>query len=138
MFKWLFLLGLIGGGVFVGGQVIPVYYNNLKIQNIFEGVTQNLENKSLDELGRRVDELFSIQTIDEKILPPEFHENLSIINENGKIKIGSEYHVTLWLLGKPTSVNPDEEYAEVDVKGMDKLRLRTRLDFDFAPYAETP
>jgi len=138
MFKWLFWLGLIGGGVFVGGQVIPVYYNNMKIQNIFEGVATNLSSQPQDLVEERINELFQVQTVDRSALPREFHKNLSIANENGKLQIGSEYHVTLWLLDRPTSVNPDDEYEEADVKGMDKLRIRARLDFDFAPYAETP
>jgi len=138
MFKLLFWLALIGGGVFVGGQVIPVYYNNLKVQNIFEGTAENLSTQTEDEVKRRIDELFKIQTVDLQALPPDFFDNLSITKEDGKLKIGTEYHITLWLFGPPESVDPDKEYKESEVKPMDKLRLRARMDFDFAPYAETP
>jgi len=138
MFKWLFWLGLIASGVFVGGQVIPVYYNNLKVKNIFEGTAENLVTQTEGEVKRRIDELFKIQTVDLQALPPEFFDNLSITKEDGKLKIGTEYHITLWLLGPPESVDPNEEYKESEVKPMDKLRLRARMDFDFAPYAETP
>jgi hypothetical protein len=138
MFKWLFWLALIGGGVFVGAQVIPVYYNNLKVQNIFEGTAENLVTQTEGEVKRRIDELFKIQTVDLQALPPEFFDNLTISKENGKLQIGTEYHITLWLLGPPESVNPDEAYKESEVKPMDKLKLRARMDFDFAPYAETP
>jgi len=138
MFKLLFWLALIGGGVFVGGQVIPVYYNNLKVQNIFEGASENLSTQTEDEVKRRIDELFKIQTVDLQALPPEFFDNLIISKEDGKLQVGTEYHITLWLLGPPESVDPDEDYKESEVKPMDKLRLRARMDFDFAPYAESP
>lgn len=138
MFKLLFWLGLIGTGVFVGGQVIPVYYNNLKVQNIFDGSAKNLSTRTEGEIKRRIDELFKIQTIDLQALPVEFFENLSITKEDGKLQIGTKYHIRLWLLGPPESVDPDKDYKESEVKAMDKLRLRARIDFDFAPYAESP
>ena len=138
MFKLLFWLALIGGSVFIGGQVIPVYYNNLKVQNVFEGTAENLVTETEGAVKRRIDELFKIQTIDLQALPPEFFDNLTISKEDGKLQIATEYHITLWLLGPPESVDPDKEYKESEVKPMDKLRLRARMDFDFAPYAETP
>jgi hypothetical protein len=138
MFKLLFWLALIGAGVFVGGQTIPVYYNNLKVQNIFEGTAENLSSQTEGEIKRRIDELFKIQTVDLQALPPEFFDNLSISKEDGKLQIGTEYHITLWLLGPPESVDPDKDYKESEVKPMDKLRLRARMDLDFSPYAESP
>jgi len=138
MFKLLFWLALIGAGVFVGGQTIPVYYNNLKVQNIFEGTAENLSSQTEGEIKRRIDELFEIQTVDLQALPPEFFDNLSISKEDGKLQIGTEYHITLWLLGPPESVDPDKDYKESEVKPMDKLRLRARMDLDFSPYAESP
>jgi hypothetical protein len=35
-------------------------------------------------------------------------------------------------------VDPDGEFNASDVKGMDKLRLKLRMDFDFSPFAKTP
>jgi len=138
MFKLLFWLTLIGGSIFVGAQVIPVYYNNLRIGNVFEGVTQNMNDKSENEVRGRITELFVIQSVDFKILPDDFIQNIVVNNENGKLQVSSEYHVVLWLLGKPQSVDPEEEYKESDVKPMDKIRLRARMDFDFAPSKQTP
>ncbi len=138
MFKWAFWLGLIAAGVFVGGQVIPVYYNNLKVQNIFEGAAENLVTQSEQEIAMRVRELFQIQSVDTQALPPEFFDNLEIQKEDGKLHIGTTYHIRLWLLGPPEGVDPDQPYKESEVKPMDKLKLRARLDFDFAPHAETP
>jgi len=138
MLKWGFLLGLIAAGVFVGGQVIPVYYNNMKIENVFEGVTTSLADQNVSKVKGRMFELLDIQNIDRKSLPKTFFENLEVTKDEGKLQVGSTYHIRLWLLGEPKSVNPDQDYKESDVKGMDKLRLKLRMDFDFAPFAETP
>ena len=118
-------------------QVIPVYYNNIKINNVFEGVAQKT---SLTETtaGWRINKLFDIQSIDIEALPKSFFDNLSITKENGKFKIGSEYHITLWLFGKPQKIDPESDYKESEVEPMDKIRLTGRMDFDFAPYQETP
>ncbi|MDQ6989686.1 MAG: hypothetical protein Q9M19_07370 [Mariprofundaceae bacterium] len=138
MFKWLFWLVLIGSSVFVGAQVLPIYNNNMKIDNVFEGVARNLASGSAADARSRVLGLLAIQGVDREALPDTFIENLFVEKNNGKLQIGSEYHITLWLLGEPVSVDPDEEYKASDVEPMDKLRLRARMDFDFAPYQETP
>jgi hypothetical protein len=137
MFKWAFWLGLIAAGIFVGGQVIPVHYNNMKIQNVFEGVVSGLADKSEEDIRDRINELFRVQTVDMTILPKEFYENLTVTRENDKLQVFTDYHVTIWLLDRPRSVNPDGEYKASDAKGMDKLRLKARLDFDFSPFAES-
>ena len=138
MFKMIFWVGLIGGGVFVGAQVLPIYNNNMKLENVFEGAALNLASQSEANVKKRMLELFKIQGVDMAALPEGFINNLTIEKNNGKLQIGTEYHITLWLLGEPVSVDPEEEYAEKDVEPMDKLRLRARMDFDFSPYQETP
>lgn len=137
MVKILFWLSIIAGGILVGGQVIPVYYNNIKIVNVFEGTAQNLKNQDESHISKRIYELIKIQSVDVKALPKEFFENISITKMNGKLQIGSKYHIVLWLLGPPQSVDPEDDYKESDVKPMDKLRLRARMDFDFEPFAES-
>ncbi len=138
MFKIAFWVSVLAAIVLVGSKVIPVYYDNLKIQNIFEGVTQNLVNSSVDDVKKRVMELLKIQSVDTQALPQTFFENLEVSKRDGKLHVSSSYHVRIWLLGAPQSINPDEEYDEKDVAFMDKLKLRARLDFDFAPAAITP
>ena len=139
MVKFLFWAVLIGGGIFVGGQVWGVHYNNYKIENIFEGSAQNLVTQSESDVRKRVIALLKIQSVDMKMLPPEFMDNLAVIRtREGKLQISSEYHIVLWLLGKPQSVDPEEDYNESDVSGMDKVRLKARMDFDFAPFKESP
>ncbi len=138
MFKIFFWLGLLGVGIFVGGQVIPIYYNNLKIQNTFEGTILNLGSQDESNISKRIPDLLDVQGVDLKELPDEFFKNLIIHKEDGKLKISSKYHVVLWLLGEPLSVDPGADYSESDVAPMDKLRLRARMDFDFSPFAESP
>jgi len=137
MFKMLFWVALIGGGISVVSQVIPVYNNNMKIDNTFKGIVKNLSSQSESVVKKRMMELFKVQSVDLDALPDEFLENLSITKNRGKLQIGSEYHVVLWLLGTPT-IDPESDYKESEVEPMDKLRLRARMDFDFTPYQETP
>jgi len=137
MFKLVFWVALIGIPVFVGAQVVPVVYNNMKIENVFEGASKNLIKSSETDVKKRIYELLRAQSVDFKILPKTFSENFIVEKENGKLYISSEYHVVIWLLGKP-SIDPDGDYNESDVSASDKLKVRARMDFDFAPHAETP
>ena len=138
MFRFLFWAAVIAGAIMVGGQVFPVYYNNMKAENVFEGVAKNMADQSESDIRQRVLELLNTQGVKVADMPDEFLNNLRISQSNGKLQIGSEYHVTLWLIGAPQSVDPDSDYLESEVEPMDKLRLRARMDFDFAPYQETP
>ncbi|OIP99856.1 MAG: hypothetical protein AUK35_05805 [Zetaproteobacteria bacterium CG2_30_46_52] len=138
MFKLFFWVALIGSIVFVSAQVIPVKYNNMTIENVFEGAVSNLNTEPVAQVLPRLRVLLSRQNVDLKALPEEFFENLTVTKEDDKLTISSEYHVTIWLLGKPTSIDPDSEYLESDVEPMDKLRLKARLDFDFLPTRVTP
>ena len=134
MVFWVIVIGL---PIFVGGQVIPVFYDDKKIENVFEGAVKNLSEKSDKQIKVRMKTLLSKQGVDLDALPEEFFENLFVEKENGKVQIGSEYHVVLWLLGEP-GIDPEGEYKESEIRAMDKIKLRGRLDFDFAPYSETP
>jgi hypothetical protein len=71
-------------------------------------------------------------------VPRQFYDNLVINAENGRVEIYSEYDVTVWLLGPVQGVDPNSDYKESELKGMDKLRHKARRDFHFEPYAETP
>jgi len=138
MFKLMFWVALIATFVVVGGKTIPVYYNNIKIQNVFEGLVEGLPNANDTDIHSRLRQLFIMQSIKTKNLPEAFYENLKIYRDNGKLELSTNYHIVVWVLGRPTSVNPDEDYLEHDVKGLDKLRLKTRLDLNFSPAAITP
>jgi len=138
MFKFVFWFGLIGVGVFVGGQVGPAYYNNMKIDNIFEGVATNLVSLTEPDVRSRLNKLLKVQGVDIKDLPHAFSDNLEIIKEDGKLKISSEYHLIIWLLGEPVNMDLEQDYKESEIEPMNKLRLKARIDLDFYPSQETP
>jgi len=138
MFKVIFWLVIIASVVVVGGKAFPVYYNNVKVQNVFEGIAVGLPNGEDDEINTRMQALFRFQGVNGEKLPASFYENLTLRRNDGKLEISTNYHVIVWIFGKPTSINPNEDYLESDVKGLDKLRLKAKIDFDFAPRAITP
>ncbi|HID36168.1 MAG TPA: DUF4845 domain-containing protein [Ghiorsea sp.] len=139
MFKVLFWLGLIGGSVLVAAQTIPVYYNNMKIENAFQGISQKLVQKSEADIRSRILRLLNVQSVNLEVLPDTFFENLTIKKENGKFTLSSEYHVTVWVLGKPKDIEVDERYEEEqDISLIEKIKYSARIDFDFLPFAKTP
>jgi len=139
MFKVLFWFGLIGGSVLVAAQTIPVYYNNIKIENTFQGISQKLVQKSEADIRSRIRRLLNVQSVNLEVLPDTFFENLTIKKENGKFTLSSEYHVTVWVLGKPKDIEVDERYEEEqDISLIEKIKHSARIDFDFLPFAKTP
>ncbi len=138
MIKLLFILALIGAAVIAGYKIIPVYNAQLKIQDAFEAISRNMADRDEASIRRRLPTLFQIKYLAHGDVPQEFYDNIVINTDGGKVEISSEYHVTLWLLGPVEGVDPDSEYDESDLKGMDKIRHKLRRDFDFEPYAKTP
>jgi len=136
--KLLFFLAVLAAGTVAGYKIIPVYNTYWKVQDGLESVSRNLSNQSADNIRGRLPDIFHAKYIEFNDLPQEFYDNLQIEADGGRVEISSSYHVTVWLLGPVESVNPDAEYAAKDLKGMDKLRDRARIDYDFEPYAETP
>ena len=132
---WLMLLGIV---VWYGYLLIPVYNTYWKVQEAFESVSRNMADADEEAIRQRLPELFRIKYIAKDELSDEFYENLEVKADGKSVEISSYYHVTVWPLGPVESVDPDEEYKETDLKGMDRLRKKLRLDFDFEPYAETP
>lgn len=136
--KLLFLLVVIGFGVFAGYEIVPVYNAKWKIQDTFDGVVRNMANSSESEIRQRLPELFKIKYLSHGEVPEEFYTHIAIKADGNRVEISSQYHVTVWLLGPVEGVDPDTDYDESDLKGMDKIRHKLRFDFDFEPYAETP
>ncbi|MDQ6958233.1 MAG: DUF4845 domain-containing protein [Mariprofundaceae bacterium] len=136
--KLLFVLAVLAAGTVAAYKIVPVYSTYWKVQDAFEAVTRNLSGQPAGRIRTRLPDIFHVKYIAYSDLPKEFYDNLEIKVEGGRIEISSVYHVTLWLLGPLESVNPDEPYTAKDLKGMDKIRDKARLDFDFEPYAETP
>jgi len=137
--KLLFWLVLIGVGTIAGYDIIPVYNANWKVQDTFDGVVRNMSDDSETEIRKRLPELFKIKYLSHGDVPEEFYTNLKIKADGNRVEISSAYHVTVWLLFGPVQgVDPDSDYDESDLKGMDMIRQKLRFDFDFEPHAETP
>lgn len=138
MTKLLFLGAVISFGVMAGYKILPVYNAQWKIQDAFEALARNMADKDEVRIRRRLPTLFQMKYLAHGDVPQEFYDNIVVKADGGKVEISSEYHVTVWLLGPVEGVDPDSEYDESDLKGMDKIRHKLRQDFDFEPYARTP
>jgi len=138
MIKIMFWLVLIGAGVLVGYKIIPVYNAEWKIQDTFDSVARNMPDESEETIRKRLPDLFHIKYLARGDVPDQFYRNITIKADGGRVEIYSEYDVTVWLLGPVEGVDPDSDYEESELKGMDKLRHKARRDFHFEPYAETP
>jgi len=138
MFKLMFWCAIIGAGVVYAYMIIPVYNAYWKVQDTFEGVSRSMADSSESRIRARLPDLFKVKYLTVGEVPQEFYDNLEIKTEGGRVEISSFYHVTVWLIGPVEGVDPNSNYEEKDLKGMDKLRAKLRQDFDFEPYAETP
>jgi len=138
MIKLLFIVALIGAAVGFGFKIIPVYNAQWKVQDAFEALSRNMANRDEASIRKRLPTLFKMKYLASGDLPQEFYDNIEITADGGKVEISSEYHVTVWLLGPVEGVDPDSDYDESELKGMDKIRHKLRQDFDFEPYAKTP
>ncbi|MFC1542845.1 DUF4845 domain-containing protein [Pseudomonadota bacterium] len=138
MIKLLFIVALIGAAVGFGFKIIPVYNAQWKVQDAFEALSRNMANRDETSIRKRLPTLFKMKYLASGDLPQEFYDNIEITADGGKVEISSEYHVTVWLLGPVEGVDPDSDYDESELKGVDKIRHKLRQDFDFEPYAKTP
>jgi len=138
MIRVLFFLAILGGGVWYGWLLIPVYNANWKVQDVFESVARNMSDESQEAVAVRLPELLKIKYLYHDDVPQEFYDNITIKADGDRVEVSSYYHVTIWPLGPVEGVDPNKEYNASDLKGMDKIRDKFRLDYDFEPYAETP
>jgi hypothetical protein len=138
MVKLMFILAILGFGTWSTYLVLPVYSTYWKVQDAFEAMAHNMADKSVDAISVRMPEVFKIKYIASDDVPQEFYDNLVIKADGNRVELYSSYTVTVWLFGEVEGVDPDSEYDSGDIKGMDLLREKGRLDFAFEPYAETP
>lgn len=138
MIKFMFLLVILGSVVVSGYKIIPVYNAQWKIQDTFESLSRNMADSNEGAIRTRLPELLRIKYLAKGDVPDEFYENVVIKADGGRVEISSEYHVVVWLLGPVENVDPESEYSELDLKGMDKIRHKARFDYYFEPYAKTP
>jgi len=136
--KLLFILALLSAGIWTAYNVIPVYNTEWDVQDAFDSIAKNLSGQSAAAIRTKLPDIFHAEYIAPHDLPTEFYDHLQIRADGRKVEISSSYHVTLWLLGPLESVNPDGNSTFSGLKGMDKLRDKARLDFDFKPHAVTP
>ena len=136
--KMIFWLAVIGAAGWVAVAVTNVYFIDWKVQEIFDGAAHNSGGRTVAEIQAKMPELYRLNSILPGDLPDEYYDNLLISVTDGKAYISSFYHVTVWLIGPPEDVNPDEEYDDADLRGLDKVRAKLRMDFDFAPSSSTP
>ncbi len=145
MFKTMLWTLILGVGILFGLQVFSVFYNHVKIQNTFDGISANLTQSSEEEIRQKLKSLMIIQQVDFKVLPDTFFQNLNISKHGSKVSISSFYSVDVWVFGKPDIQVPnpnaeveDAEYIQNDISILDKIRLAAVVSFSFSPSAKTP
>ena len=132
LIKLLFWLAVLAAGVWTGDKVIPVYNTYWNVQDAFKGISRDMASNSAQEIRERLPDILHVKYIAPSDLPAAFYKNLDIQADGSHVAISSHYHVTVWLLGPVAGGNG------APLSGMDRLRDRARLDFDFHPHAATP
>ena len=138
LIKLLFWLAVLAGLVWTGDKVIPVYNVYWNVQDAFKGISRDMASDSAAAIRERLPDILHVKYIAPSDLPAAFYKNLDIQADGSHVAISSHYHVTVWLLGKVMGVDPDSDYKGANLQGMDRLRDKARLDFDFNPHAATP
>ncbi|HXH64134.1 MAG TPA: DUF4845 domain-containing protein [Mariprofundaceae bacterium] len=138
MIKLMFWLALLAGGVWYGYNVIPVYNTYWNVKDVFKSISRDMASDNEATIRERLPDIMHVKYIAHEDLPPAFYKNLEIKADGNRVDISSYYHVTVWLLGPVQGVDSSSPYDKKDLKGMDRLRDKARLDFDFEPHAETP
>lgn len=136
--KLMLGLAIIFCAAWVALEVVPVYNANWKIQDTFDGVVRNMSDADEAAIRKRLPDLYKIKYLAPGDVPQAYYDNLQINADGNGVSISSNYHVTIWLMGPVQEVDPESDYSESDLKGMDKIRHKLRIDLDFEPYAETP
>jgi len=136
--KLLFWLAVLTAGVWSTYLILPVYTTYWKIQDALSSTAEGMIGETESKVRRRLPEIFKIKYIAKKDVPNAFHRNLIVQASEERLLIESEYDETVWLLGPVREVDADGYYEEEELKGMDKMRVKGRLDFHFNPYAEFP
>lgn len=136
LIKMLLVLAILGGALRVGYLILPAYSVYWKVQDTFESLTRNLSNLSESAIRGRLPDALHVQGLLPSDLPQAFYDHLNIQADGTHLEISSDYHVAVWLLGKPERV--DRSVNKTDLQGVEKLQYRGRMVFHFHPYAKTP
>jgi len=135
--KLMFILAVLGFGSWSAYVIFPVYSTYWQVQDAFEAMSHNMSDQSADTVRARLPEIFRIKYIAKDDLPEEFYDNLEIKADGSRVELSSYYTVTVWLFGEVQDADP-EDYSVDELKGLDLLRDKGRLDFEFEPIAATP
>jgi hypothetical protein len=138
LIKLLFGLAVLAGVVWYGYNVIPVYNTYWSVKDAFKNIVDNRANDDATTIRNALPDILHVQYVNHDDLPPAFYNNLKIKADGNRVDISSYYHVTVWLLGPVQGVDPDSNYNKKDLKGLDLLRDKARLDFNFEPHAASP
>ena len=138
MVKVMAWLVIAGTAIWQGFQILHIHQIYWRVEDVFEGITRNMAVASESDIRQKLPTLLKVQFVSRSDLPEEFYDNLFIKSEDGKIEIYSIYHATAWPLGRVKKVDEYGTYVPEELSGMDILRDRARLDFEFEPYAATP
>lgn len=136
--KGMFWLALIGAAVWLAALLLPPWITYWQVQDAFESVARQMAHAQESEIRQRLPQVFQVMQVDTEDVPQAFYDNLQIEADGNRVSLSSEYRVTVWLLGPPEQVDPEDPQSVATAQGMDLLRLKGRVDFDFAPHAETP
>jgi hypothetical protein len=137
MFKLLFWTSLVTIVMWQCFPVLNIYKNNSIAQDAFEQVSRKMEGASAQAIRRRLSDTLLVMRLPRKALPAAFYEHLEIQTEHGRVKISSWYHKTIWPLGPVQQLDEEGGYDAEELTGLDALRDRLRMDFDFYPSASS-
>ena len=138
LIKVMFGLAVLAGVVWYGYNVIPVYNTYWSVKDAFKNIVDNRANDDATTIRDALPDILHVQYVNHDDLPPSFYNNLKIKADGNRVDISSYYHVTVWLLGPVQGVDPDSNYNKKNLKGLDLLRDKARLDFNFEPHAASP
>jgi len=138
MVKVMVWLVVFGTATWQGFQILNVHQVNWRVEDVFAGIVRNMATSPEADIRQKLPILFKVQYIAHDDLPEEFYQNLVIKSEDGRVEISSRYQTTVWPFGRVENVDEDGTYDPDELSGMDILRDKTRLDFEFEPYAATP
>lgn len=135
LFKMMFWLALVGFVLLNGALIAQAYYNNSKVQDIFESLSQKMPEADASAVQAKMDVLFRLQYIEKQDFPDTFYDELFINATGYGLEISSLYDVTIWPIGQVEAVDAAGEYKTDDLAGLDVLKHRLRIDLTFEPYA---
>jgi len=133
--KLVFGIAVVGFLMLNGTLIGNAYYVNSKAQRCFDILVQSMARASEPEARSKLNDLFRLQYLYKEDLPSEFYDELQVKATGDILEVRSSYGVTVWPFGKVADVDAEGTYDPAELKGLDMLRDKTRIDLSFEPYA---